>query len=99
MRSRFLRPLVDSPWLNVLDLSYTQVDDDAIEILTRMRRLRRLDLRGCAVSDYPLLDVSWPALQGLDLRGTQISEATGFALRKRWRLKRLEFGELETGDD
>ncbi|KAG5487261.1 hypothetical protein LSCM4_07750 [Leishmania orientalis] len=87
-----LRPTYWADTLVDLDLSYTQVCDDAARDLPQLRRLQRLSLEGC----MRLSQVSWlPLLLHLRELNLSLSSVQGRALHPLGRCPRLAWLKLE----
>ncbi|KAG5485888.1 hypothetical protein CUR178_07482 [Leishmania enriettii] len=87
-----LRPTYWADTLIDLDLSYTQVCDDAARDLPQLRRLQRLSLEGC----MRLSQVSWmPLLLHLRELNLSLSSLQGRALHPLGRCPRLAWLKLE----
>jgi hypothetical protein len=68
--------LKDLPWLTELHLSHTDIKDRDLPLITRLHRLRGLDLQGTKITDAGLEQLkSMKSLERLDVRDTFISQA------------------------
>jgi hypothetical protein len=71
-----LRHLQKSAEISVLDVSYTQIDDDAMPIIGRMETLSYLDLSRTKITDAGLESLkSLKKLEYLELYGTKVTDA------------------------
>ena len=85
--------------LTELDVSYTKLDDAALERLAPLTRLRVLVLRGCAISDIGVGHCSGMVrLRRLDLRSCDVGNNALRALANMVQLRELDVAHTEVGD-
>lgn len=86
--------------LRLLDLSDTDLEDEAIASICQMRGLQSLTLRNSAASDIALSQLGQlRALNHLDLSGSNAGEETARALSDHPRLTRLVLDRCPISDD
>lgn len=97
LRDDALHAFLEFPRLRHLSLSWTQITDDGVAILSRLEQLESLAISSPHISDAAMDDVvKFKNIEWLSLGGTQIGDASVSRLRELGKLKGLRLSAAVT---